>query len=412
MTQGFVSLKYFNVHHRAAVLPPSRSLACLIAVLCCFVSPGQAHEWQWHGFLAQGVIQADKSNFINRSGDPSLALTELGLNGALQLQPNWRVAGQVVYLDGGNRYPDGLKLDYLFVDWALVNQLDWRLNVYAGRFKNQHWIYSSTRDVPLTRPSIVLPQSVYFDTFRDIAVSSDGLAFKASVDTAAGHFEMNWSMGATPLSDKQTRLLLGDQVQGKSRQKYVHQASVFWQPELSNWTLGVSLLDSEFSYRSAGESPFLDADFVVQRFMLNAQYLQERWQLVAELFQERMDTKGFFAPGFEVQQFGQGGYLQGLFKVSPDFRLNATLDYFVANKDDRRGKQLEQSSQGTIPAYFGYQHSISLAASKDLAPRVRLQLEHHWIEGTGRLSPGVLPDLATNQDRYWQLWALQLMYWF
>ncbi|SEA45875.1 hypothetical protein SAMN04488051_103290 [Alkalimonas amylolytica] len=378
----------------------------------CLALPSQANEWQWHGFLAQGVIQADKSNFINRSGEPSLALTELGLNGALQLQPNLRVAGQVVYLDGGNRYPDGLKLDYLFVDWALVNQLDWRLNVYAGRFKNQHWIYSSTRDVPLTRPSIVLPQSVYFDTFRDIAVSSDGLALKASVDTTAGHLELNWSLGATPLSDKQTRLLLGEQVQGKSRQKYVHQASLFWQPEFSNWTLGISLLDSEFSYRSAAEAPFLDADFVVQRVMFNAQYLQERWQLVAEVFQERMDTSGFFAPDFEVQQFGQGGYVQGLYQVSPGFRLNATLDYFVANKDDRRGKNLEQSSQGSIPAYFGYQHSFSLAASKDLAPRVRVQLEHHWMEGTGRLAPGVLPDLVTNQDRYWQLWALQLMYWF
>lgn len=371
-----------------------------------------AQEWQWHGFLAQGLIQADKSNFINRSGDPSLALTELGLNGSLQLQPNLRIAGQVVYLNGGNRYPDGLKLDYLFVDWALVNQLDWRLNAYLGRFKNQHWIYSSTRDVPLTRPSIVLPQSVYFDAFRDIAVSSDGVALKASVDTTAGHLEMNWSLGATPLSDKQTRLLLGEQVQGESRQKYVHQASLFWQPERSNWTLGVSLLDSEFSYRRAASEPLLDADFVVQRVMLNAQYLQERWQLVAEVFQERMDTKGFFAPAFEVQQFGQGGYVQALYQISSDFRVNATFDYYVANKDDRWGHQLMQASQGSIPAYFAYQHSFSLAASKDLAPRLRLQLEHHWVEGTGRLAPAVLPDLTTNQDAYWQLWALQLMYWF
>lgn len=388
-----------------------RSLAVL-AVFVGGMNTASAQEWQWHGFLSQGVIQAEKSNFINQSGKPSIALTELGINGASQLSSNFRLAGQLVYLDGGNRYPSGLKLDYLFLDWALVNQLDWRLNAYAGRFKNQHWIYSSTRDVPLTRPSVVLPQSVYFDVFRDIAVTSDGIALKSSIDTVYGHLELNWSLGASPLSSQQTELLLGDIAFGKSRQKYVHQASVFWQPELSHWTFGVSLLDSEFSYRSAPQEPFVDADFVVQRVMLNAQYQQERWQLASEVFQERMDTNGFLAADFTVKQFGQGAYLQGIYQFRSDFRVYAMADYFAANKDDRRGKQLREMTQGTIPDYFGFQHSVSVGVSRDLAPRVRIQLEHHWVHGTGRLGPAVVPDVITNKHPYWQLWALQLMYWF
>lgn len=388
-----------------------RSLAVL-AVFLGGLNTASAQEWQWHGFLSQGMIQADKSNFINQSGKPSIALTELGINGAKQLSPNFRLAGQVVYLDGGNRYPSGLKLDYLFLDWALLNQLDWQLNAYVGRFKNQHWIHSSTRDVPLTRPSIVLPQSVYFDPFRDIAVSSDGLALKSSVDTSYGHLELNWSLGATPLSEQQTKLLLGDEVDGRSRQKYVHQASAFWQPEMSHWTFGVSLLDSEFSYRDASAELFYDADFMVQRFMLNAQYHRERWQLASELFQERMDIRGFIAPEFAIAQFGQGGYVQGIYQLSADLRIHAMADYFVANKDDRRGKQLMAMTQGEIPDYFGFQHSLSVGVSRDLAPRVRVQLEHHWVHGAARLAPVVVPDLITNRHSHWQLWALQLMYWF
>ncbi|MEE2024907.1 MULTISPECIES: hypothetical protein [Alkalimonas] len=405
-------MKYFNPLRQAVASFQPLLYGFIAALFGGMAFSGQAQEWQWHGFMAQGMIQADKSNFINRSGDPSFALTEVGLNASLQLQPSFRLAGQVVYLDGGNRYPDGLKLDYLFVDWSLMSQLDWQINAYAGRFKNQHWLYSSTRDVPLTRPSIVLPQSVYFDAFRDIAVSSDGVALKARVNSAVGHWELNWSLGATPLSDKQTSLLLGESVLGKSQQKYVHQASMFWQPELSNWTLGISLLDSEFSFRRAEGDDFWDADFVVQRVMFNAQYQQERWQLVSEIFQERMDTRGFFSPAFEVQQFGQGGYLQGSYQLNSKLRFNATMDYFVANKDDRQGRQLAEASQGMVPEHFGYQHSFMLAASRELAPRVRLQLEHHWVHGTGRLAPVIVPELDKNRQPYWQLWAVQLMYWF
>ncbi|MDP4535841.1 hypothetical protein Q3O60_06555 [Alkalimonas collagenimarina] len=410
-----MSLKSFNKIFATIMRVKLQStLATLLCWSCLLMgmSVSCATEVQWHGFVAQGAIQAEKSNFINQTGDPSLALTEVGVNALIQLNPRWRVAGQVVYLDGGNRYPDGLKLDYLFVDWTLVNQLDWQLNLYIGRYKNQHWIYSSTRDVPLTRPSIVLPQSVYFDAFRDIAVSSDGLALKTRLDNRLGHFELNWSLGSTPLSRTQTKLLLGEQVQGQSKQKYVHQASAFWQPTETNWTVGLSLLDSEFSYYTSAMDIMFDGDFVVQRLMLNAHYVQARWQLISEVFQERMDTVGFFEPQFSLQQFGQGGYVQGLYQLNTRTKLQATLDYYVVNKDDRRGQQLMASTGGMVPAYFGYQHSASVGISFELADRLRLQAEHHWVEGTGRLAPTVLPDLQTNTHQYWQLWALQLMYWF
>lgn len=399
---------------RSKAYAASRAFVSLIFINCVVMLALKAHaaDVQWQGFIAQGVIQADKSNFINKSGDPSLQLTEIGVNTLIQLNPTWRLAGQVVYLDGGNRYPEGLKLDYLFVDWTLINQMDWQLNLYFGRYKNQHWIYSSTRDVPLTRPSVVLPQSVYFDAFRDIAVSSDGLAIKARADNRFGNVELNWSLGSTPLSTPQKELLLGEQFLGDAKQKYVHQASVFWQPNMTNWTFGLSLLDSDFTYHAFTTEPIVDGRIVVQRFILNAQYLQERWQLASEIFQERMDLEGLFMPTFSNQQFGQGGYIQGLYQLNSKTKLQGTLDYYVVNKDDRRGTALNNATFGMVPAYFGYQHSVSIGVSYDIAERARVQLEHHWVEGTGRLSPTVVPDVQTNTHHYWQLWALQLMYWF
>ncbi|KKO46243.1 hypothetical protein WG68_05580 [Arsukibacterium ikkense] len=386
-----------------------RKVVAAVMLAMCGHGLQAAEIASWHGFIAQGVTRAKDSNAINNDGKLSIALTELGLNGQWSLQDNWRVAGQVVYLNGGNRYPEGARLDYLFVDWTLLDNFDHQLNLFIGRYKNQHWLYSSTRDVPFTRPAIILPQSVYYDVFRDIAVSSDGLALKGYLQLSAGELEYNWSLGATPISRAQGRLLLSPLVNGKTRQKYVQQASVFWQAAGSQSTWGLSLLDSDFSYRAAESDFFADAEVTVQRVMLNWQYQQEKWQLAAELVQERVQLNGFFAPVFSSDQFGWGGYIMGRYRLTEQLNVLTVLDYSTNSKDDKRGRRLP--AQG-IPEHFGYQQSIMLGASYELATRWRLQGEHHWVDGTGRLSPSVIPDLLNNQQRYWQLWAVQLMYWF
>lgn len=386
-----------------------KKVVATVMLLLGSLSVHAAETSSWHGFIAQGVAKAKDSNAINDEGKLSTALTELGLNAQWSLRDRWRLAGQVVYLNGGNRYSEGARLDYLFIDWTLLDDFDHQLNLFLGRYKNQHWLYSSTRDVPFTRPAIMLPQSVYYDVFRDIAVASDGIALKGYLQLAAGELEYNWSLGATPISTAQSRLLLSPLVNGKTSQKYVHQGSVFWQGAGSQHTWGVSLLDSEFNYRAAELDFFIDADVTVQRMMLNWQYQREKWQLAAELVQERVQLNGFFAPDFSSNQFGWGGYILGRYRLSERLNMLAVLDYVTNNKDDKRGSQLP--AQG-IPAYFGYQQSIMLGASYELAPRWRLQAEHHWVDGTGRLSPSIIPDLVNNQQRYWQLWAVQLMYWF
>ena len=173
----------------------SRLLFLLGATQTSLAVQAATNDWTWHGFVSQGIIQVNDSNFVDEDDDASFKLTEIGINTAYQVKPNFRIAAQATYLNGGNRYEEGIRLDYLFLDWTAYTTLDWQINVYAGRFKNQHWLYSATRDVPFTRPSIVLPQSVYFDGFRDIAVGSDGLAVGITHSNDFGELEFNWSYG-------------------------------------------------------------------------------------------------------------------------------------------------------------------------------------------------------------------------
>ncbi|MED5426129.1 MAG: hypothetical protein VX448_09985, partial [Pseudomonadota bacterium] len=204
-------------------------------------------DFSWHGYVSQGVTQSNGSSFITDDNAITGELTEVGLNGYYRIAENISVAGQINYLDGGNRFEQGARLDYLFIDWKLPDLPGkWQGQVHLGRFKNRHWLHSVTRDVPQTRYTSVLPQSVYFDGFRDVALGSNGIQTSLSHYGTQNIWELNWSYGRSNINDSQRDFLLGDEAKGDIKQDFVHQASVFWQPATMTWKLGASWLSSDF----------------------------------------------------------------------------------------------------------------------------------------------------------------------
>lgn len=402
----------------------SSKLACLPMfcrfLLVAFVVPLGAsaenlltQKLNIHGFIAQGVIESKDSDFVNDDKDLSFELTEIGINASYDISSTVRAAGQLVYINGGNRYAEGARLDYLLLDWSAYQTAELQLNVLAGRFKNYNWLYSSTRDVPHTRPSIILPQSIYFDGFRDIAVGGDGLALSLKqYSELLGEFEYNLSYGTSNISDKQTEIILSEFATGDMEHDNDVQASVFWQPTNTQWRLGIALLDADFSYDKGANDAFQDANITLQRYIFNALYEAERWEFSSELFQERFLLTGFYQDSFKRDNFGQGFFMQSRYQLTEDIKLLARFERFWADKDDRNGKKFEASTFGVVPAYFGYQHDSVLGLTYDLHENMQIQFEHHWFEGTARLTPVVLPNPRINDKKHWQVWAVQFMYWF
>ncbi len=374
-------------------------------------SPNQS--WQVHGFLAQGLIGVQGSDFVNDEENTSLKLTEIGLNATYQLNDSLRIAGQAVYLNGGNRYAEGVRIDYLLADWSLYTSEHWQANLYIGRFKTYHWLYSSTRDVPMTRPSIILPQSVYFDGTRDLSVGGDGLALSAKhFSDTWGEFDFNLSSGISPISDKQTKLLMGRISKGDLQHDNDLQASIYWQPEMSNWRLGIALTDGDFSYETKNENIFADGELELKRYYVNGEYQAEKWTFSFELLQEQLVLDGLLFPTFYSDTTGQGGFVQGEYQLNENIKLLTRYEHYYGNKDDKHGVQLEKNSFGYVPHYFGYQHDSVLGVTYHLSTNMQIQLEHHWVKGTARLTPVVFPDPTVNYNKYWHISALQFITWF
>ena len=386
------------------------TLACLPVV--AISGEVQSTDFQFHGFLSQGLIAVDGSDFVSDEQSMSPELTELGINASYQLSNSFRVAGQVAYLNGGNRYNEGVRIDYLLLDWDLYSGEQWSTNIYIGRFKNFHWLYSATRDVPMTRPSIILPQSVYFDATRDMSVGGDGVAIKSTYSSEAlGDFDFNISSGRSPTSREQTHIIMGRFSQGGLSHDEDLQASIYYHPSFSNWRFGIALTDAEFTYTAGDKDNFVDGALSLTRYYANAEYQGEHWTLSAELVQEKIALSDVLFPGFKRDSVGQGGYFQSQYRLNHRVQLLARYEHYWANKDDKNGSQLE-ASIGGAPHYFGYQRDFTAGLSIELSQNLKLQLEQHWIKGTARLTPVVIPDPTVNTNEYWQISSLQLTYWF
>ena len=371
-------------------------------------------DLQIHGFIAQGIIKVDGSNFVNDDGELSAELTEVGLNVSYQLNSLFRLTGQVTYLEGGNRYNEGIRLDYALLDWSVYHTDHWQINLYTGRFKNYHWLYSGTRDVPFTRPSIILPQSMYHDGFRDTAIGGDGGDLKISYSSdIAGDFDFNLSSGTIPLSKAHTQLLFSERALGKLNHLEGLQASLYWQPAFSSWRFGVAFLETGFAYTAAEEGDItLDTTIKLQHVSVNALYEGEKWELAVEAFQGRVNLNGFYFDGYHQEKLGEGYYAQFRYKIANSLTLLARSEKFYADNKDKNGQHLAQMTGGLVPSYFGYQHDITLGLTYDIVENVGVQFEYHHVEGAARLTPMIFPNVALNNSKYWNLWAIQLMYWF
>ena len=146
--------------------------------------------------------------------------------------------------------------------------------------------------------------------------------------------------------------------------------------------------------------------------MLSLQYFSEHWELSSEVLREEQRNQGLFTPTFEDSRVGQGGFVQFRYLFSNKVSGLISYDTYDYDKDDRNGTQLERESNGAIPAYFGYMDSVAIGGRWDIAPTLRLQAEHHWVEGGTRAVSLLNPDIRSHTEKYWQMWSLQLMYWF
>jgi hypothetical protein len=146
--------------------------------------------------------------------------------------------------------------------------------------------------------------------------------------------------------------------------------------------------------------------------MFNFLYQGQHWEIASEVMRERTIAENILFSGFYSDITAEGGYLQARHFLSNQLTVLARLDIYDRDRQNRDGQNIETLSQGSVPSYFGLMDQVTLGITWKLTKNIQLQAEYHRVKGTGRLAPIFTPDTILNNNKYWDMWAMQLMYWF
>jgi hypothetical protein len=352
-----------------------------------------------HGFAAQSIIFTDNNQFFGDSEDGSLEFTELGLNGLWNATDRLSFAAQIVARDAGETDDGKIRLDYGFAEYKFLSNTDRVLGLRLGRAVNPYGFYNESRDVAASRPSVLLPQSIYFDRNRNLALSSDGgyLFFDSYNDW--GDLQLTASVYEPRTRDPELEpAVFGAEQTGRWQGKQSWMARIIYDYDFGRIRLGLTAAEINLMFDGSDVPIFNDLDFTFSPIILSAQYQTEQWTFVAEYAERTTELASpVFAP-FNVEFTGSSYYVQGAYRFNQHWSILARYDDLVQDDDDPDGSDYEAAGRG--PAHLRFAQDWTLGLRWDINKHYMLSIEAHNIEGTGWLSVLDNTDASTLEESW------------
>jgi hypothetical protein len=384
--------------------------SCIAALGFSTASPAQElniNKWlpdsvQVHGFLSQGFIHTSDNNFFGHSDDSlSTDFRELGINGSWSALPDLQLAMQVVWRDAGRTDEDGIRIDYGVASYNVYSTESSLLAIRAGRVPTPAGFYNETRDVASTRPSILLPQSIYFDRNRNLALSADGGYLYGERRTNFGDFSFNFGLVIPRTNDPEFMhtILRGDPGSLEGDTSWIARAE--YESPGSKVRFAVTyanfLSDFQSSTRSLNEGTFHYSPLI-----LSAQYNAERWSLTAEYALRRTRLDYFKIP--DIGFTGQSYYIQGTYRFTDKLEGLIRYDELVQDLNDQYGYRYPIQLG---PSFSRYARDWTFGMRYEILPSLLMSAEYHHINGTGWLSQ---LENTSGETQRWDMYAFMLSY--
>lgn len=395
----------------------TRLFGAVGAMLLTVAVPAQAEPGkvldtlQLHGFLSQALVITDDNDFFGPSSNHggSLEFTEIGANVSLRPHEDVLLAAQVLSRRaGGERGDAEPKLDYGLIDYQLQSNQQRNIGVQLGRFKNPFGFYNKTRDVAFTRPGILLPQSIYFDRTRSLALSGDGISTYLEERLSQGTLRAQVGVGRVQAGDDLRETLRLDSVSGDLDPDTSAIAQLRYEHDGGRIITALSHAYARAHFDSH-QSGLSNGDFYFRPWVLSLQYNAELWSLTAEYALRNSGLEGFNDPRFNFDTTGESWYLQYQRRFLDDWQWLVRYDRLVANRDDPSGDDYAASGAGPDHSQFARDWTFGLQWTP--TPRIMLAGEYHYIDGTGWLPAQDNPE-PSDTDRYWNMLLFQVAFRF
>ncbi len=360
---------------------------------------------QFHGFLSQGFVLTSANRWFGDSENGSLDFTEAGLNFSFRPAGPLRLAAQGVYRRSGRLNPNELRLDYALADYTFLSTSRGRLGILLGRVKNPLGLYNETRDVAFTRPTIFLPQSIYFDRTRNLGLANDGFQFYGEYSTNWGDWFLRAGAGwPNGTKDKEfERLTLGANFDGEYDPHLSAIGRLMYEYQGGMVRLAVTGSLVHTHYQPGSDNPFEDGKVIFKPLIFSAQYNGEKLTLTGEYalrFTKLKDFGRFFP---DTSETAESYYLQASYRILPKVELVGRYDVFFSDRDDTSGRKFSELTGR--PRHTRFARDWTAGIRWDITPWWMIRAEYHNVNGTGWLAVSENGDFSDTQ-KHWHMFAL------
>lgn len=391
---------------------PLAVIAATLAVLIARTAVAGEHNGnvQLHGFASQGAVQTSANRFYGDSPDTSFDFTEIGLNASWRLSPQLLLAGQVLSRRAGDMSDGSPELDFALADITLSSGDTHRAGLRLGRMKNRLGLYNETRDVPFTRPSIFLPQVVYFDKVRNLVLSTDGAQLYADSYQPFGTLSATLATGLPVIDENvEAALLVGDLPGEIEHRENSWLASLWYHSPAERIKLGISgvtmALQQDWNLTPA--TPTVDLVY----WIASAQYNGPNWTFSAEYMGLPGRWRDYAPARMDRNQTSEGYYGQLTYRLNPPLELMLRYEEGFADRDDRDGSEIQRLTLGMVPSRASASRILSLGLRWDISRQWMLRAEYQRHNGNFILSELENPDFQ-RFEKHWDLFAVQAAFRF
>ncbi|MEN8128589.1 MAG: hypothetical protein ABFS45_00050 [Pseudomonadota bacterium] len=360
---------------------------------------------QIHGFASLGYFNTSKNNFFgDTKGNGDVDFWELGINSSWRARPDLQLSLQVVSRKAGETDDGDPRIDYGFVDYSFLSDVENLWGVRLGRVVNPFGLYNDTRDMPFTRPSILLPQSVYFDVNRQFALSGDGGQLYGERRTDFGDFFLQFNVFRPRVDDPDFVNVITGSAPGDLTGQTSWVGRLVYEKDAGKIRLALSTASWKAKFVPvAGDPEPETGKFEFKPVMFSAQYNADKWSLTGEYAVRRSNFQGFGISSFTGESF----YIQGTYRLNPQWEAMLRYDQLIWNRDDRNGKEFEEATG--IPAHIRFAKDWAVGIRWDVTTTFMLRAEYHLIDGTGWLSQ---LENQEGTEKRWDMLAILAAYRF
>jgi hypothetical protein len=365
-----------------------------------------------HGFVSQGWFNSSHNNYlVEDSRDGTAEFNEAAVSLQVQATERLRIGAQFLAHDFGETGNNVAKLDWAYGDYVWR---DW-LGLRIGKIKTMMGLYGEGRDIDMLRPTILLPQSVYYEGHRDFLVGVEGAGLHGNVPLDdAGGLDYDVWLGTLNVMDPDVgfwgdtfidsgyamaELLTaryGDEVRYLGsvdelvRFPWLVGGTLMWNAPLEGARTGVTFIRGQFEMESRDAyalrtgttgSPLdwhrIDVanewrGSLDHLLVISGELTRGAWTFASEYYQERLHGTT-----------SEGVYAQATVQSCDLLAVSGYFSRFLRDREDPDGRQFERVGE---PAFLAWQNDTCLAARFDVDPHWVLKAEYHMVDGLGQLS--------------------------